>query len=294
MSRKARTRAAAAAVLLLVAGGALAFGQVSGTFAIFTSETVNQNAVAQGSCIPAPTVSSSAVGGTGQSQAVLTWVSGASAGSPSPNPVTGQTLLYADGGSGASASCGSYSSFKSEGAGTTTDTVTGTNFTNWWCFEIQSTSASASTSGSWTSSASAFTAVRLFVPTAVTLSNTGTHAGQIEQGDTIAIDFNQAPSAPGGTFTVAASNSAGTITIGSIGTISGLTITASRSYTASTATVSGNTLTVAVNGGNGASGKPTPVTGLPGTFTGTGTYTSSGGQSVCTAAACTVLTSGGF
>ena len=52
MSQKARNWAAAAASIALLAGGALAYGQVSGTFAIFTAETENPNSTFNGSWIP--------------------------------------------------------------------------------------------------------------------------------------------------------------------------------------------------------------------------------------------------
>jgi len=285
VNRQARRWAAAAALLLLVAGGALAYGQTSGTFAIFTAETENPNAVFQGSWIPPIATTTSALVASGSfNQVSLSWTLGTIP--PSGNPITGYSVEYADGLSGASASCGSYGAFSTPASSPTS--VTGTNISDWWCFRVHATSATV-----WTSAAMALTPRRLFVPiNTVALSNTGGTAGSIEQLDQIAITFNQTPSSPG-TITVSAST-AGTITIGSVGTISGLTIGANRSYTGSTTSVTGNTLTIVVNGGSGVTSHATTVGGLPGTFTGNSSFTSSGAQNLCSAAACTVQTSGAF
>jgi hypothetical protein len=241
VSRKARNRAAVAAIVLLVAGGALAFGQLSGTFAIFTAETENQNAVVQGSWIPAPSGTSSAVPVAAPYAALsLAWTSGNSAGAPSPNPVTGQTILYADGGSGASASCGAYSSFSSPTAAATSASVTGTNLADWWCFEVQSTSTSGTTSGTWTSAPVTFTPLRILVPTAVAIANGGT-VNRVDSGDTITITFNQNVTLPTtnrfcavntGVVILGDTRAAGTCAAGdtyTVGEITGLTV--SRSLT---------------------------------------------------------------
>lgn len=287
MSRQARRWAAAAALLLLIAGGALAFGQASGTFAIFSAETENPNAVFQGSWIPPIASTTSALVASGSfNQVQLSWTLGAIPSSG--NPITGYAVEYADGLSGASANCQAYG--PSSTPASSPISVTGTNISDWWCYRIHATSATV-----WTSATVAFTPRRLFVPiNTVALSEHGGTAGSIEQLDQIAITFNQAPSSPG-TITVSTTSGTGTgtITIGGVGTIGGLTIGAARSYTASTTSVAGNTLTVVVNGGSGVSSHSTTVSGLPGTFTGGG-FTSSGGQNLCTAAACTVQTSGSF
>ncbi|MGH3001018.1 MAG: hypothetical protein ACRDNM_17130, partial [Gaiellaceae bacterium] len=191
MSRQARRWAAAAALTLLLAGGALAFGQVTGTFAIFTADTENPNAAANGSWIPAASApgsgSNAVIGGTGNGQAVLNWTSGHSAGTPSPNPVTGQAVAFLDGGSTASANCtGTYGSPVALGFAITTDTLTGTPFTDWWCYEVYSTSTS---SGNWTSDPYVLTAVRPLVPTQVQFAGNGD--GNLSSGDTIVITFNQ-------------------------------------------------------------------------------------------------------
>jgi len=271
VNRQARRWAAAAALILLVAGGALAFGQASGTFAIFTAETENPNAVFQGSWIPpiASTTSSLVTSGS-FNQAQLSWTLGAIPSSG--NPITGYSLEYAPGGSGGSASCGTYGAFSTPASSPVS--VTGTDISQWWCFRIHATSATV-----WTSATVAFTPQRILVPTSVTLNNkTGQTVGTMESGDTI---------------TVSTSSGAGTITIGSLGTISNLTIGANRTYDASTSSVSGNTLTITIGAvGSGVSTHSTTVSGT-GTFAGAA-FTSSGGQNLCTAGACSVSTSGSF
>ena len=281
----ARRWVAAAALLLLVAGGALAYGQMSGTFAIFTAETENPNAVFQGSWIPPIASATSSLVTSGSfNQVQLSWTLGTIPSSG--NPITGYSVEYAPGGSGGSASCGTYGSFSTPASSPVS--VTGTDISQWWCFRIHATSATV-----WTSATVAFTPRRLFVPTnTVALSNTGGTLNSIEQLDQIAVTFNQTPSSPG-TITVSTSTT-GTITIGSVGTISGLTIGANRTYSGSTTSVSGNTLTITVNGGSGVTSHATTVGNLPGTFTGNSSFTSSGGQNLCSAAACTVQTSGSF
>lgn len=286
MSRKARTWAAAVAFLALVAGGALAYGQVSGTFAVFSAETENPNAVFQGSWIPQIQTPTSTLNGSPYSSTHLTWSLGTIPSSG--NPIAGYTLEYADGGSTGSASCGSYGSF-SYPSGSGID-VTGNQIADWWCFRIHATSSTV-----WTSNTATFTPVRLFTPiNTVAFTEAGGTPGSIEKGDRIAITFNQAPSNPG-TITVSTTSGTGngTITVGSLGTIGSLTIGNNRTYDASTSSVAGTTLTITIGAtGNGVSAHSTPVSGT-GTFTG-GSFTSSGGTNLCTAAACTVATSGSF
>jgi len=283
VNRQARRWAAAAALLLLVAGGALAYGQTSGTFAIFTAETENPNAVFQGSWIPPILTPTSALVNSGSyNQVQLSWTLGPNP--PSGNPITGYALEYADGLSGASASCGSYGAFSNPASSPTS--VTGTNISDWWCFRIHATSATV-----WTSQTVAFTPRRLYVPLSVVLNNAGGTSGSIEKGDQIIITFNQPPSDPG-TMTVSTSSS--TITVGSVGTISGLTIGASRTYNVSTTGVAGNVLTITIGAStNGITAHATTVTGLPRPFA-FGSLTSSGGTNLCSAAACAVSTSGSF
>jgi hypothetical protein len=290
--RRAASRRAVgvAAAILLAAGYALATGAIPGVGAIFTAETANPNAVAQGGWIPAPSGAASSLDGSPYSQEHLAWVSGHSTPMPSgSNPVTGQTIEYADGGSGSSAGCGSYSAFTTVGATATTADLTGSDLADWWCFQVYSTSA-----GSWTSGTVTFTPRRLFLPVQTVALANGILNGYAYNGDTIEITFNQAPSNPG-TVSVEVCTS-GVIRIGSnscnaagsIGTISGLSISANGSFTTSTSTVGGSTLTIKLGGSRFVFAR---VSGT-GTFTaGTGA-TSSGGQHACSAPACSVATSG--
>ena len=290
MNRQARRWAAAAALLLLVAGGALAFGQASGTFAIFTAETENPNAVFQGSWIPpiASTTSSLVTSGS-FNQAQLSWTLGAIPSSG--NPITGYSLEYAPGGSGGSASCGTYGAFSTPASSPVS--VTGTDISQWWCFRIHATSATV-----WTSATVAFTPQRILVPTSVTLNNkTGQTVGTMESGDTITVNYNQAVSVSG---TITVNSCTNTIVIGgacgaagSIGTITGFTTIAhARSFANSTIGGSGTaTLTITLAGN-----QTTTVTG-GGTFTaGTGVVlNSNNAEGVCTASpSCSAPSSGDF
>ena len=287
---EARRWVAAAALLVLVAGGALAYGQVSGTFALFTAETKNPNAVFQGSWIPQIQSTTSALVTSGSyNQVQLSWSTGTNP--PSGNPITGYSVEYADGLSGASASCQSYGAFSTPASSPTS--VTGTNISDWWCFRIHATSATV-----WTSPTVAFTPLRILVPTSVTLNNkAGQTVGTMEAGDTITVNYNQAVSVSG---TVTVNSCANTIVIGgacgasgSIGTITGFTTIAHfRTFANSTIGGSGTaTLTITLAGN-----QTTTVTG-GGTFTaGTGVVlNSNNAEGVCTAnPSCSAGSSGDF
>jgi hypothetical protein len=291
---RARRVVAGLALLVLLAGGSLAFGQVSGTFAIFTAETENPNAVEQGGWIPAPSSPASSLDGSPYSQENLTWVSGSSTTMPSgANPVTGQTIMYADGGSGASASCGSYTTFSTVSATATTADLTGSNIADWWCFRVYSTSATL-----WTSGVATFTPQRLFVPiNTAAFTNSGTISGKADNGDTIKISANQTLPGSPGTIPVQVcstgkieiwSNACGTA--GSIGEITGLTIASNVSFPNSTTAVSGSTLTITLGGATGSDS----VSGT-GSFTAGAIAVSSSGQQACTATPiCSIPTSGSF
>ena len=307
MNRKARRWAAAAALILLVAGGALAFGQLSGTFAIFNAETENQNAVFNGSWIPAPSGGTSSLNGSPYATEHLAWASGHSAATPSPNPVTGQTIYYADGGTGASASCGTYGAFSTTTAAATTADVTGTNLSHWWCFEVYSTSAAATTSGTWTSGVTTFSAVRIFVVTAFDQHNVTT-TNTARNGDQIVLTFNQNRGAWNGgngaalvrfcnTGKILISTSATTCatTAPNLGTITGQTV--ATSMTCNTSTTAGNgttTLTITLAGCSSTSN----IGAGTATFTPTGTaLAASAGTNLCastSAPACTATTTDRF
>jgi len=315
----ARRWVAAAALLLLVAGGALAYGQTSGTFAIFSAETENPNAVFQGGWIPAPTTSSIAIGGTGNLKAVMAWALGTWTGSGS-NPQTGDNVLFADGGSNTSASCpgGTYGTTADTINNTTTltDSLTGAPVTDWWCYQVIATS-----SGTWTSQAATFTAVRPLVPTALTTANVGT-SGRMDQSDTITIkyDLNQNEpvsysggnvfvcayqggsgtgwivigdsSVAGGSTTNAACSGSGSGDTATIGKISGITVTLSGAGTSRLfygSAVNASTSTIAVTLGTaGGSG-----TNAYATVSGTGTFIAAGSAVTATTGGWTQCTTAG-
>jgi hypothetical protein len=314
VSPLARRWAAAAALVLLVAGAALAFGQVSGTFAIFTADTENPNTAAAGGWIPTPTNQTSSINNVSTySTEKLTWTTASGVNPPNPNRVTGTTVLYADGGDGTgTASCPStvsgYTSFStglSSGA-----TVTGTDIPDWWCFAIESTSTTA---GTWTTSDIAtFPAQELFTPDGdVTLNNHGT-TGRIDTNDTIIVTYNQKRGAwngGNGTINVLLCTSGRvemgtgtqncTSTTPNYGLITGLGIAAQRTCSNSTtagysATAGTDTTTFTITL-KGCTGTGTARVTGSGTFTPTGANLDSfGGQNVCEAAACGVSTSGDF
>src|SRR5262249_30988935 len=154
-----------------------------------------------------------------------------------------QQLQLADGGSGGSASCGSYGNEGSQlgaSATSTTDNLGGVSAANWLCYQIISQSGTSG-SGPWTSSAT-FGSIRLLVPVSVVFAEHGGNAGQIQNADTITITYNQNITQSPASIKVCAF-SAGTILIGdtaltcvgtgdatSVGSITGLTIGANRSY----------------------------------------------------------------
>jgi hypothetical protein len=299
VNRRARKWAAAAALLALVAGGALAFGQLSGTFAIFTADTENPNSAFTAGWIPPPSTPSSSNNGSPYATEHLAWTSGNSTVMPSgSNPVTGQALLYADGGASTtgsagcpSAGSGSYSAFSTPAANATTADVTGNNVSQWWCFEVQSTSG-----GPWTSDFVTFPGRRIFAATSVALNNkAGQTLGTMENGDTIVITYNQNLSFSGGITVI--SCTAGNILIGAsacgttptIGTITGVGVAHSRPFNGPSTTAGNGTTTLTITLAGSAA--TTTITGT-GTFTpGTG-VTSSGAQNICTT--CTVSASGDF
>lgn len=287
----------AALVLALTGGALLAVFPVKGEFATFSAETENSASAFAGGWIPAPT--SLTVSGPAGYGAGLTWVSGASASAPSPNPVTGQQLFGVDGGTGASASCGSTYGLLSTMSGPTTTSYTdpGSSGENghWYCYEMVSTSAST-----WTTAAT-FAPVRvgLYV-TAVHVANGGSGSNRMNSGDTITITFNQDVNTPTANHFCAVNSGAndviilgdtrasGTCATGdayTIGKITGATISASITPLTETVSVSGNVLTVQVTANSTRT-----ATGVPGkTFTPSASVTSSvGSAAACTSASAPV------
>jgi hypothetical protein len=294
VSRKARNWAAAAAFVLLAAGGALTFGQVSGTFALFNAETKNPNAAFTGSWIPPLSAATSVAAGSPYSQSTLSWTVGTIPSSG--NPITGYQLQYADGGSGGSASCGSYSNFSNPGSSPTS--VTGSNTTDWWCFQLWATSATV-----WTSNTITFTPSRLFVTTGYDQHNVTTTRTAVTN-DQIVLTYNENRGAIGGgngsvnvrfctTGTDAILISTATIsscgTTPNIGRVTGQTF--GTTQTCNTSTTAGNgTTTLTITLKNCTSTSVTVSFGTA-TFESTGTgIASSGGTNVCESTAAPVCT----
>jgi hypothetical protein len=254
---QARKWAAAAALVMLAAGATLAFGQVTGTFAIFTADTENPNAVAAGGWIPTPTNATSSINNASTwSTEHLTWTTASGVNPPNPNRVTGTTVLYADGGAGSnsSASCpttaSGYTSFStglSSGAN-----VTGTDTNDWWCFAVESTSTTA---GSWTTSDIAtFTGREIFLATSFDEHNvTGNRTA--ETNDQIILGFNQDIGTVGTVNVRFCTNpkiliSTATIntctTTPNIGTITGQSVTTAMTCNTSSTTGSSGTTTLTI------------------------------------------------
>jgi hypothetical protein len=289
VTRKARIRATAAASVALIVGLLLASGVVPNTFALWQAEATNAGSVFAGGWIPPPAPISDSVTGASNNQVQLSWTSGHSATEPNPNPVTGQQLQIADGGSSGSASCGSYANEGSALSATATSTTDGGGsvpIADWWCYRMVSTSATA-----WTSSGT-FSPIRLFVPTSVAISCSGTGCdGQPDSGDTIVITFNQNVTLSGSPTGLCLEATSLAIAIGysscsdgvqgSVGTISGLSFVKKTGGVTANISASGNQVTVNVT----ASGSK-QVTGV-GSFTaGSAVTSSSGGLAACTSAPC--------
>lgn len=294
MSRPALRRAVGLSVLLIVLSFALGYVHTGGTFALWTGETANPSSPLEAGWVgPATGLGTPLPSGYGAS---LAWTPG------THGPVTGQTLYAAPGGTGATASCGTYAlDATMASAATASYTTTGSSANNgaWRCYRLVSTSATA-----WTATAT-FTAIRVgLYPSSVAITNGGT-SGTLDSGDKIAITFNQNIGSPTATnlCSVAGASGTGVILIGdttcagasdsfTVGKLTGLTIsgTGAQSRTISLA-VSGAVLTVTV----GQNGRTVSGTG---TFTASSSVTSSvGAAAACTSASaptCVVSATGGF
>jgi hypothetical protein len=289
VSRKARLRAAAAAAVALAIGLLFATGAVSGTWSLFNAETQNTGNAYAGGWIPPATGLSASAAGNGAS---LAWTSGYSATAGTPgNHVNGQELWSVDGGTGTSASCGTYALDATMAAATTasyTD-ATGTSG-HWWCYELFEKS-----DVTWISPVAVFTSLQVgLVPTSVSYSG----GGSITNGTTITVNYNQ-------TMTFSTANTrvcifSGTIILGdaSACTASGNTAifgklvggASNKSLICGTSTFGGSgtsTLTVTI-GGCPTTGSPK----VPATMSGSAAYnaagatmtSSTGGVSQCTLA----------
>ena len=167
---------------------------------------------------------------------------------------------------------------------TGTADLTGTNVPDWWCWEIVSTSAAATTSGVWTSDPKAFTTAQareIFVLTGFSQNNTGGTLDKAENGDQIVLTFNQnrGPIGAGngavnvricntGTILVSTAAIASCAATPNIGSITGQTISTNRSCNGSTTAGNGTTtltITLAACGGNSTIGAGTATFAVTGT-----------------------------
>lgn len=289
-------RLAVGSALWLTAGLILASTPVSGTFASFAAETENDGAAFAGGWIPPPSGLSDVVNGANNSKVELDWTSGASAAQPSPNPVTGQELDIADGGSGPTASCGTYSAVTtySKTRTTATDGGTGVPISDWWCYQMVSTSG-----GSWTTSAT-FPPFQLLVPVSVVFSGDGD--GLLESGETITITFNQSVDAASlaiNSGICQVKGASGKIYLGYSGTcasgaaysiakITGIHVTGATGGTTATVSAAGAVVTVtATAAGQGVT--------AGGTFIAAAAITNtSDATPACIAAACGLTPTGSF
>lgn len=263
MTHQARIWAATAASILLVAGGVLAYGQTSGTFALFTADTQNPSAVFQGGWVTGPTGFNTPVAsGNGE---YFTWTVG-------NHGVAAQEVYFADQGStsnctGASYSNSLYSGGTALGAGVasidgagsgTSSNVPAANQGDYICYRIRSTN------NAWYADSNVGTAVQVgLVPTSFA-SNAG---ATIDKHTTFTITFNH-PISYTGAGTITITTSASTLTLPGIATVSG---TFTSSISCSTAVTPGaSSLVLAVNcGGNTNT-----------TASGTGQYTAAAGSNV--------------
>lgn len=259
-----RRTAGVLSALALLAGLVLAVGSVTGTFALFSAETENPNAAFAGGWIPPPSGLSDSVTGAANDQLQLSWTSGHSASQPSPNPVTGQQLQIADGGSGSTASCGAYGDEGSALSATATSATDGGGsvpVADWHCYQMVSLS-----SVGWKTSAE-FPAIQLLVPVSVVFGGNGN--GKLDNGETITITYNQdvaAVAVDKGICQVKGTSANGFLVLGftgtcsssasyAIGKITGITVGKTGSTTA-TVSVSGPVVTITATAGGAEASRP--------------------------------------
>lgn len=259
MSRKARTWATSAALLMLIAGGALAYGRTTGTLAIFSADTENAVAVFQGSWVAAPTGFNTPVAsGNGE---YFTWTVG-------NHGVNAQEVWFADQGSttnctGASYTTAIYSGGTALGSGVasidgagsgTSSNVPAANQGDYICYQIRSTY------NSWYTAANVGTAVQVGL---VPMSFASNAPATIDKHTIFTINFNH-PITYSGASTITITTTATTLTIPGIATVSG---TFSASISCSTGVTPGaSSISLGVNCGGNTSA----------TASGSGRYTATG------------------
>jgi len=285
VSRKARNRATWAALFVFVVGVVLATGQLTGTFALFTAETENQNSAIAGDWVAAPTglAAPSTPAGLG---ATLTWTH-------ATHGVVGQEIWYADHGTTNNCTGVTYNGLVTGASlSATANTITATTSPNdqvpsgsngnYICYEIRSTH------NTWYTSAD-FSAFQVgLVPKTIAFSGAGT--GNMVTNNTFTITFNQSFSYSSGNINVTATvGNPGTVTLGALGTISGGNITKGGTCTGSTVAGSGSTtMTITLSSCPNGVNKIAVTAGGTGTYTGAGAgvTSSTGAVSQCTTNNC--------
>jgi hypothetical protein len=273
VSRKARTRAAVAALVLLAVGGALTYGQVSGTFAIFNADVESSNATSQGSWVTGPTGFNTPVAsGNG---AYFTWTVG-------NHGVAAQEVYFADQGATSNCTGASYSnslysggtalsnvvaSIDGAGSGTSSD-VPAANQGDYICYRVRSTN------NAWYTDSNVGTAVQVgLVPTGIVFNGAG--SGQIASNKTIKITYNHNPAYSSGNVNIVATmGNPGTLSVPGVGTFSGGNITKGGTCTNSTVAASAAILTITLKGCPGMGNTITVTAGGSAAFTGGANVTS--------------------
>ena len=285
MSRRARLRLAAAALLALVAGVVLATGRLTGTFALFTAETENQASTFSGDWVAAPTgLGAPTVSGLGAS---LAWTH-------ATHGVTGQEIWYADQTTTTNCTAVNYTTGLVTGASlsATANSISGTGSPNDAvpsgdngdniCFQIRSTH------NTWYTGAN-FAVIQVgLVPTSLAYNG----AGHLNTNNTITVNYNQAVAYSGGNVTVCTFTN-GTVLIGdtcaassdtpTIGTLAGGTSNKTSTCANSTVVATASHITVTLKNctqNDAVSGTATY------TAAGSTVTSSTGGASQCTKSNC--------
>jgi hypothetical protein len=239
MRTNAVRRAVSAVVVLAAMALLLGNGVVGTTFALFNGETQNANSAFAGGWVGAPSAATATASGY---DVALAWTVG------THGPVTGQQLYGVDNTTNSNCTGAAYALLTTTpttlaaATATYTDPSRGTvsNDGDWYCYEIQSKSAT-----SWTAPFD-LAAIQLgLVTTAVQITNNGT-ANRIQSGDTIKLTFNQRTTVGTGNVRVCVFTN-GTILVGD--TTAGCTAS-TDTYTVAKLVVTGATIPTAINFGS--------------------------------------------
>jgi hypothetical protein len=255
MIRSALRRAATSTRLLVVGCLLFTVGVVGGTYASFNAEVDTQTATFAGGYVAAPTNPTLSASGY---DGILAWTTGTTG-------VLNQAIYVQD--RNGNDSCNnSYATTVSTTEPSTESTYTDTGRASdtslngdYFCYEIDSTY------NGWDNPTTVGPLQLGLVPVSVSVSNGGT-SGDIDDGDTITVTFNQNLTLlVSGSIQVQACSNNGQVRIGDsncsgfedFGILQGLTIGATAKFNNSTIDVSGNTVVVTLNSG----GHSTSVSG---------------------------------